>query len=136
MKFTKKRFSLECTADSDCSDGNTCQSNACSAPSCFSGDQKVILHDGTTRSMDKLRSGDLVRTLSDDGKMLLLTEVMIISHREENLTGKAILWHYSSLFDCYDFLISLVSYACMIVGLFSISYSRTQSLDICSLHFY
>jgi hypothetical protein len=38
--------------------------------------------------MDELKPGDLVWTLSDDGNTFFLTEVMIISHLERNLTSE------------------------------------------------
>jgi hypothetical protein len=74
-----------CLSASDCESNFPCNGDICS---CFSGDQIITLADGTIRSMDELKAGDLIWTLSDDGNTLSLTEVMIISHLERNLTGE------------------------------------------------
>lgn len=74
-----------CIAKSDCSGNFACDSaHKCS---CFSADETVIMADGSSRFMRNVQVGDHIMTMSNDGRQMYLSEVMMIPHIEPNTTG-------------------------------------------------
>ena len=58
----------------------------CLANSCYYGKDKVRLINGNERSIDSLRIGDRVWTISSDGKSLIEDEIILMMHNGRNVS--------------------------------------------------
>jgi hypothetical protein len=85
---TPKPEGCPCCYDSECQ--YDCSNGQCT---CFSGDDNVTLFDGSSRAMRDLQVGDLVWTVSDDMKTLVLSEVFMMPH---NVRDKTCEFSYSA----------------------------------------
>jgi hypothetical protein len=66
-------------------DSPPCEGPDCT---CFSGDDNVTLFDGSSKAMRDLQVGDVVWTVSDDMKTLVLSEIFIMPHNVRNKTSE------------------------------------------------
>ena len=81
-----------CDDGEPCGTGSDCTSEFCvnARCVCFSGDGQVTLRNGRAIFMRDLKVGDHIWTMSNDGKHLFTTEVMMMAHLESNTTSKSI----------------------------------------------
>ena len=80
-----------CEENEQCTQDTDCDTNSCSAAKvcdiCFSGDETVVLADGSTKWLKDTQVGEFIWTMSSDGTQTYLTEVMMIANTQRNTTG-------------------------------------------------
>ncbi|CAF1180626.1 unnamed protein product [Adineta ricciae] len=74
-----------CTTNSDCNNNDCLPSNLCAI--CFSGDEMVVLANGSTKWLKDTQVGEFIWTMSSDGTQTYLTEVMMIANTQRNTTA-------------------------------------------------
>ena len=57
---------------------------------CFSGTDQVNLIDGGRRSIEELRVGDRIWSMTDDTSRLVSDEVILIMHNGSNQSGSSV----------------------------------------------
>ncbi|CAF1562050.1 unnamed protein product [Adineta ricciae] len=76
-----------CTAPNTCACTSSWQGASCqSAKSCYYGKDKVRLINGNERSIESLKIGDRVWTISSDGKSLIEDEIILMMHNGRNVS--------------------------------------------------